>query len=233
MAKSVLIFVPAFRGQITAATFMSSHAICNTLRQSGMACGINTMSWPDIAELRNIALTMWYDTMPTVSHLCFMDDDMGVAPQLLLDMLASGHPLVGALYPQRVLPIQFAGSGFGVRAPVKDGFMPVEGVGMGFTLISRVVVREMLEKITGISDHRVAPYGAVFGPAGVKRIIRAFDKIDDPERGWMSEDLSFCRRWRECGGEVMAATHHRISHVGQFSFEGCFAEWAKSQQAAE
>ena len=33
-------------------------------------------AFPDIAELRSMVMTIWYDTMPTVDYLLFIDSDM-------------------------------------------------------------------------------------------------------------------------------------------------------------
>jgi hypothetical protein len=51
----------------------------------------------------------------------------------------------------------------------------------------------------------------------------------------LSEDVSFCSRWREgCGGEIWANINHKISHVGPFDFhmryQGVLE--AKAQQVA-
>lgn len=228
MAKSLLIFVPAFGQQITATTFLTTHALQQALAAKGIGGGISTLSYPDIAELRNIALTIWYDTLPA-THLLFIDADMGFDPQLVLDMLMFDEPVVGTLYPRRTLPIQWAASGTGEdKAERSAGFMSVAGVGMGCTLIRRDAVTTMLEKIPSIIDTRLEMHSAyeIFKNSGIKRFIRAFDKIDDPVNGPISEDLSFCKRWRDdCGGKVWAAIGHRMQHVGPYAYEGCYLEY--------
>lgn len=239
-APSVLIMVPAYREKVSTATFMTVPHVVVTLMQHGVRCLIGTGSICDPAEARNIALTLWYDTCPA-SHMLFVDDDMGFSPDLVLDILALNEPLVGALYRHREDPVTWVGSGIpiaGIPAqwPVRNGhFIEVEAVGMGCTLIRRDVIAAMLEKWPELSDTRILGARDIeyMAKKGLKRIIRAFDRLDIPERGRLTEDVSFCVRWRELGGKVWAATGHEIEHVGNASFKGAFLDWVRSQQPAE
>ena len=75
MAKDVFIFVPAFGQTITATTFLTTHALRQHLASKGIGGGISTLSFPDIAELRSMAMTIWYDTMPNSDYMLFIDAD--------------------------------------------------------------------------------------------------------------------------------------------------------------
>lgn len=237
MANKVFCFIPTFRGDVSATTMLATHALSQTLWQCGVAFGITAMSFPDIADLRGMALTFFYDHQPDATHLLFVDDDMGFPPQLVIDMLALNEPLVGTLYPKRTLPLEFAGRGDD-NPETRGGFVKTDGVGMGITLIRRDVVTTMLEKIEGLSDDKLenSGLGMAFGDSfPLTRIIRAFEPISSPYNGAkMSEDFSFCQRWiHECGGEVWAAAHHTIQHVGRYTYQGCFMQWSQEQAAAK
>ena len=227
MASNILIFVPAFGQQISAATFLSTHALQQALTAKSIGGGISTLSFPDIAELRAMAMTIWYDTLPTSTHLLFVDADMGFTPDTVLDMLLLDEPLVGAIYRQRREPKSWAGSGTGQSVTERRGnFMLVEGVGFGLTLLRRDLVTTMLEKMPELVDTRLAlhPAGDTLRQAGANRLIRAFEKLDLPERGLVSEDLSFCIRWGQCGGKVWASIGHKISHVGPYDYAGRYLD---------
>lgn len=233
MASKLLIFVPAFGQMITATTFLTTHALQQHLASKGIQGGISTLSFPDIAELRAMAMTIWYDTMPDSTHLLFVDADMGFPPEIVSDMILLNEGVVGAIYPQRKLPLSWAGSGTGTaHAERRGNFMEVEGIGFGCTLIRRDVVTLMLEKMPNMIDTRLAmhPAGDTIRGAGSNRIIRAFEKLDLPERGIVSEDLSFCIRYRQCGGRVWGAIGYRMSHVGPFDYQGRYLD---SVEAAE
>lgn len=244
MAHKIFIFVPAFGQIVTATTFLTTHALQNHLMSKNIQGGISTLSFPDIAELRSMAATIWYDTMPDSTHLLFIDSDMGFPPEMVTDMLMMDEGIVGTIYPQRKLPLSWAGSGTGQPHTERRGnFMLVEGVGMGCTLIRRDVITKMLEKWPqswqegGLVDTRLHlhPAGETIKQAGSNRIIRAFEKLDLPERGLVSEDLSFCIRAGQCGIKTWAAIGYRISHVGPFNYEGRYLDMveAAERQAIE
>ena len=234
MAMNVFLFVPAFGQTISATTFLTTHALQQAFAQKGIGGGVSTLSFPDIAELRNMVFTIWYDTMPNSSHLLFVDADMGFGPDLVLDMLLFDEPLVGAVYPQRKLPLSWAGSGTGQPVTERRGnFMLVEGIGFGCTLIRRDLGNVMLEKMPELIDTRLNlhPAGDTLRSAGANRMIRAFEKLDIPERGLISEDLSFCIRWQQCGGKTWASIGHKISHVGPFDYSGRYLDEVEKQAA--
>lgn len=235
MPKHVFIFIPAFGNTVTTTTFLTTLSIQQTLAAKAINTSVSALSFPDIAELRSMAMTIWYDTMPHVDYLLFIDADMGFSPEIILDMVLFDEPLIGTIYPQRKLPVSWAGSGTGGPTTERRGnFMRVEGVGMGCTLIRRDLVTTMLQKMPELVDNRLElhPAASIMKSAGASRLIRAFEKLDIPDRGLVSEDLSFCIRWNQCGGQTWAAINYPISHVGMHDYNGCYLQHV-NQQAAE
>lgn len=235
----VFVFVPAFGQSLTATTWMTTMALQGHFIAKGVGCGFSTLSFPDIAELRAMALTIWYDTMPDVSHLLFIDSDMGFPPDMVTDMLLHDEPIVGTIYRHRREPVTWVGSGGGgPTTERRANFIKVEGVGGGCTLIRRDVVTAMLAKMPEMVDTRLALHPAkdTLQAAGCTRLIRAFEKLDIPERGIVSEDLSFCIRAAQCGFQTWAAIGYEIHHVGPYDYAGCylkFIEHAQAQMAAQ
>lgn len=234
MAHKVFIFVPAFGQQITATTFLTTHALQQHFASKNIGGGISTLSFPDIAELRAMALTIWYDAMPDSTHILFVDADMGFPPDMVTDMIMFDEPLVGSIYAQRKLPLSWAGSGTGTATTERRGnFMVVEGVGMGCTLIRRDMVGKMIDAYPEMIDTRLHlhPAGDTIKSAGANRLLRFFEKMDFPERGVISEDLSFCIRWNKIGGKVWAAIGYKINHVGPFDYSGRYLDIVEAQEA--
>lgn len=222
---AILTVVPAYKNQLTGTTLLCTHALATHLRSRGIEFGITSISNPDIEWVRNWFLTHWFDRLPQYSHLLFIDDDMGFMPDVVTDMLAFGEPVVGALYPKKTATREWAVSGL-PNPTFRGPFIEVEGLGCGCFMIRRDAVATMLEKMPELIDTRPHTIDSgLFRDTGVTRLIRAFDKINDPDRGTVSEDISFGRRWRECGGQVWAATHHKIVHVGPFEWADCYMTW--------
>jgi len=219
MAK-IFCFIPAFGKMISSATFETSHHLAMALISKGHAFNVGTYSWPDIEQMRNIILSYWYDIMPDSEYLLFVDSDMGFSPQVVLDMLAFGEPVVGAVYPKRGYPIEWAVSGIdpAIRE-VRGEFYEVEGIGAGCFLIRRDAVAKMVD----VFPELIGNYMVLndMREAGATRTLNFFNKLQT-EKGPVSEDISFCRRWRSIGGKVWGACGHEITHVGQHPFTAGF-----------
>lgn len=232
MATSILVGIPAYGNVVSTATLNASHAVIQALMSKGISAGVATFSYPDVAEARNIMMTAWYDTAPQYTHMLFVDSDMGFPAQLVLDMIMFGEPMVGALYPRKIIPIQWAASGLGDTFAERRGdFMKVAGLGMGCFLIRRDAITTMIEKMPELVDTNMEYHSAK--DMIPNRIIRAFDGMECPEKnGRLSEDLAFCARWRQCGGDVWAAIGHTIEHVGLYSYKANYLEMIKEKEAA-
>jgi len=229
MAK-VFVFVPAFGRQITTTTFETTHELMSALAAKGIQAHIGSFSWPDIEEVRNVVLSYWYDAMPDFTHLLFIDADMGFPAQMVLDMLTFGEPMVGAIYRKKCAEIEWVASG-GLESPdFRNGFIEVRGLGMGCFLIRRDAIAPMIEKF----PDKIYPYIAVpdFRWEGPQRTLAFFDQMRVPE-GKVSEDISFCRRYREAGGKVWATTAYTTVHEGPFPFVGNFAKHREAEAKIE
>lgn len=234
MGHRIFVCIPAFGYRLTATTFMATHALMPVLASKGIGGAITVLSYPDIAELRDMFLTMFYDVTKDFSHLLMIDADIGFPAEMVLDMLMLDEPIVGTIYPQRKFPLGWAGSGDGTLQAQRIGnFMKVEGTGMGVSLIRRDLVTRLLEQMPELSDDLIHmhPSGEILKQAGANRLIRAFDKLHVEGRGWLSEDLSFCKRWQQCGGTTWAAIGYRISHVGDFDYAGRYLDMIEQMEA--
>ncbi len=220
MATNIMLAIPSYGNTVSVATLNTTVSLLQTFMSKGIGGGLVAFSYPDVAEVRNILLTGWYDTAPESTHLLFIDSDMGFSPQVVLDFLTFNEPMVGAIYSKKCIPVEWAASGLGGDVTMRRGdFMKVAGLGMGCFMIRRDAVDLILEKMPEVIDSRMDHHLAKHILKG--RILRLFDPFDNPDdrtHGKMSEDISFCCRWRQCGGEIWAAISHDIEHVGDYSY---------------
>lgn len=223
MSIKVFVALPAF-GQVNS-SFTTGSLVSTTrfLAERAQFGGFAQMSFPDLEDLRAMFLTIFFDKIDA-SHILFVDGDMQFEPQLVLGMVDFDKPLVGCLYPKRTLPIAWVGSKLEGDQIVENGFLKVEGIGFGVTLISRECIQAMIdgnhtEIDTDLDAHTA---GKMLQSQGITRMIRAFDKIKLPGRR-LSEDFSFCHRHRASGGDVWANINHRVTHVGDYGFGATYA----------
>lgn len=230
---NVMIFIPSYGHMVSSATFESSHLMVPMLQAKGHSVAVATYSSPEISEVRNLAVTHWFDGMEQSSHFMFIDADMGFKPEIVLDMLALNEPMVGALYPKKSLEVQWAASGWGKHenAGGKGHFMRVRGLGMGLFIIRRDAIQTMIEKLPDVIDTCFDEAGKNAHPKG--RLLRLFDPMRNEKGHRMSEDISFCYRWELCGGEIWAAGGYEMTHVGMHAFSACYAKWAHEKSIAD
>lgn len=226
----VFIALPAF-GQVNFT--QATGSIVNTalmLQANNLWGGFGTLSYPDIADLRNMWLTLWFERIKT-SHLLMVDADMGFSFQMVADMIAVDKPLVGCIYPKKMFPAEFVGSLSLDQRDVPAGFARATGVGGGVMLIRRDCVERIIENDPSIIDTGMHRFPATYmlGKYQLDRILEPFAKIKT-DKEYVSEDISFCRRASAAGVDILANVKHRVTHVGAWEFTGAFQE---SLDAAE
>jgi hypothetical protein len=215
----ILICIPSQDQKTYMHTAESVYSLGQWLTKEGIKNSLSWFSGSDIEEIRNLFVTAWYDGRPEYSHLLFIDADMGFHPALIRDMIRFDKPLMGTLYAKRKQPPGIVGmlpEGHSTKDIVR-GFMRSEGVGCGVMMISRPVIKKMLEEIPRLSKPIQKSLADASPDMNLTRIIHAFDKIKNDEFQ-LSEDMSFCRRWVALGGEIWANVAHRISHIGTFDY---------------
>jgi hypothetical protein len=230
----VFIAVPSFGYQINSETTASLVALTKEMTEAGIFGGFSALSFPDIVDLRNVFLSVWYDALDA-THMLFVDADMQFEPALIRDMLNADKPLIGSIYPKKRLPMDWVGSALVPPAEPEGGLLELQGLGCGTMLIRRDCIDNMIEAGTVEIDTDLSgtALNSLLEPHGVKRIIRAFDKITTPDKRKLSEDFSLCYRHRKAGGKVYAAINHQITHLGVYPFSARYGDMYAMKEAAE
>jgi hypothetical protein len=83
-----------------------------------------------------------------VTHICFIDEDMGFDPDTLHVLLRKRQPIVGANYSMRVPPPQFTALALDKKDRVittdeKTGLEPAYYIGFGFAVIEAKVFKAL------------------------------------------------------------------------------------------
>ncbi len=179
---------------------------------------------------------------PSITHLLFIDTDMGFKADLIERLIDFGGTVVGTIAPQRVrnldlwreeilrLPLpgiaEICASSY--TPPVADidleamdendpriakGFLKARQTGTGIMLIRRDVFETMRLFCSELTETRVRPEVAAIGLD--TPLVRFFSHRRGPEGVLLGEDLSFTSRWVErCGGEIWVCGDALITHIG-------------------
>lgn len=227
----IFVAVPAFGYQINSETTASLIALTKELSDRDLFGGFSALSFPDIVDLRNVFLSVWFDALDA-THMLFVDADMQFEPALIRDMVQADKALIGSIYPKKRLPMDWVGSALVPPAEPENGLLELEGLGCGTMLIRRDCVEGMIESGQAEIDTDLSgtALNGLLEPHGVKRIIRGFDKITTEDGRKLSEDFSFCRRHRNSGGRVYAAINHRITHLGVYPFSANYGDMYLAKQ---
>lgn len=225
--SKVFIACPAYGSAIMSETTASLFNLGTSLQRAGVPPALGFLDYPDVADARNVFLTIFYDSLKDATHILFVDHDMRFDPDLVFSMLDFNEPVVGCVYRKKQMQLEFVGNDFGGGNFVRGGFKRMDDIGFGVTLIQRSAVEGLLG-IDGLADanidrlscrHLIRNYGAT-------RLIRAFDKM-----GQKSEDISFCHRWTGIGGEIWANISHEVGHIGRHEFVGRYQDVMQAQPA--
>jgi len=240
-AARLLIATPAYGGQITTGYARSVFAAQALMHQRQIDVRYMTVEHSDVVRSRNLIAAKFLEG--DFTHLLFVDADMQFSARVVDRLFAADLPVFGCAYPRRAIDlgrlIELARAGkdtpslmglahkfviklqAGQKLDVTDGRCRVAGLGMGLCLIRREVFTTLIA-----TKKLVAHAGASHGLNGP---LYGFFDYAEAAGEVLSEDLSFCERWRMlCGGEVWALVDEPISHIGPHVFTATYLDRLKA-----
>ncbi|TWG79013.1 hypothetical protein L602_000800000820 [Cupriavidus gilardii J11] len=235
---SVLVASPIYNDQCYGSYTHSLLQLQAACHQQGIGF---EYAWTKSSSLITIArnlLADWFLKRTRCTHLLFIDADMVFRSADVLKMLQADLDVIAAMCPRKEInwanvasaarhrpdmdprdlarvsgsygTFQLAGAGnrFSVQTPVE-----VERIGTGIMLIKRHVLECMAMKY---------PDATMRAPdrSGDERMHVFFDLGRDEHGDMLSEDIMFCKRWRDLGGKVFGAPWFEVGHIGSHEFRG-------------
>ena len=260
--KSVFIATPMFGGQCNYMYMISLINLLTKLSQAGIPAMFEVAANESlITKARNILVEGFLRSQAT--HMLFIDADLGFDADDVIRMIQADKDVIGGQYAKKKMNWDAVKHVVGSRPdipphainaviaestfkPVGDSLtfnnnepVEVESIATGMMLINRRVFTEMAARLP---DIRIISGGSeTMDPKTMTRVADApreahayFDvSIDEATRAYTSEDFTFCKRWRQIGGQIYLAPWTRTVHVGTYEYVCdlmATAQWMQPQE---
>jgi hypothetical protein len=169
----------------------------------------------DTFRARNRIAAMVLRDAPNVTHVLWLDDDTWAEDVYLVQrMIDVGVDLIGAPYTRKREPVRWVHLGMDppTKAPPSVELVEARGLGFGFTLTTRIC----LEKMHGAVEWADGLYDDVPSPHRISNMFGSlYDRVDG-KKILLSEDFSFCKRWRDMGEQcwIYCGPGNIVNHAG-------------------
>jgi hypothetical protein len=205
----VHFMTPCYGGQITEVCFNSYLQWSIIATKNNIDFQIDTLSnESNVNRARNTCASKFLSGDAT--HLMFVDADIKFNPTDVVKLLTHDKDIVGGIYPQKTLPPKMVVNTID-NGKREGNLIEVGTIVSGFMLIKRTVFEKLIEE-------GATPYNDQMELINNNQYDFFQCTIDSRGR-YLTEDWSFCRRWRQVGGEVWADLDIALEHVGYFRFQ--------------
>ena len=185
--------------------------------------------------------------MSDADALLMVDADQGVHPDTIARMIDLNQPVVGCMIPKRRydfsnirLPAtnvdhiihqasEYAGQIIvdeAGQAEVVSGFARAAFVGAGILLVRRPAFEHLMERYPELKGRCL--HGQAFPELSAAGAWGFFNPLENTAGAPIAEDISFCLRWRQAGGEIWADLISPITHVGRHDFAGTYIDYVEA-----
>jgi hypothetical protein len=236
----VLIATPTAGGIVKALYATTLVKIVVALKDAGWGLDFLTVDSAYISRARNYFAHILLNK-PHFTHLVMIDSDMSFEGQVICRLLRCNKPVVAAAYSQRQMDMmtfaQVARNSeleladltalalkynlqpeleAGARhLRVIDGMCRVNYIALGCAVIRRDAFESLIAaEMVRLRPDRFLQRSGLAGP-----FYDFFDEITLEDYDILSEDYSFCKRWRSIpGNEIWAVVDEPIGHVGDMVY---------------
>ena len=202
---------PCYGGQITEACFSSYLQWVILAMQNKIDFQVDTLAnESNVNRARNTCAAKFLSGDAT--HLMFVDADIQFDPVDILKLAAHNKDIVGGIYPQKTFPTRMVVNTIS-NGETQGDLVEVGTLGTGFMLVKRKVFEKMIESGAQKYNDNIG-----LSKEENNNQYDFFNCTIDSHGNYLSEDWSFCRRWRELGGSIWADKTISLAHVGYYKF---------------
>lgn len=229
------ICTPCYGAQITEPYFSSFLRLQFLLMQKQISFSLSMVTTESLITRGRNTLVAYFMANPHATHLFFIDADIRFDADSVLKLLNADKDVVAGVYPKKGLDwnrikenaprssvenLKFYGSQYAVNvlpeSEPQGSLLEVSEVGTGFLMIKRSVIEKMFQAHPQLKYRDNLNLDASLHP----HLHALFDTSIDERGDYLSEDYTFCRRWRKMGGKIWIDTSINLDHVGHYTFNG-------------
>lgn len=206
------------------------------LKDMGIATSLFPITFDSLINRARNAAVAYFLTDTEHTHLLFLDADIEFSVKNIIDMIEADKDVIGIGYAQKWLNIDKLNKVFS-KTPVpenplelctnasvhllssanKETIQEVEYCTTGCLLIKRKVFETMISRYP---ERQYKNDVDGYANADVNNFYNLFSvEINPTTLRFESEDYSFCRLWRECGGTVHTLLDASLTHYGWFGYK--------------
>ncbi len=239
MRPHVFLATPCYGGVVTQGYMQSVIGVMQQAPLDGYDVTLALLGQDALITRSRNTLLAHFMANDAATHILFIDSDISFDSALVGRLIASGKDLVAACYPlktyywdadakqrlRRGEPVDTAGMRYvgelseGAMAEREGDLATATYVGTGFMLISRSAIVRMIAAYPETEYKTIHAYAEKQSCSS--QFYALFDCMIDPiTQTYLSEDFTFCHRWRALGGQVWLDTRSRLTHTGPTDFQG-------------
>lgn len=213
--------IPCYGGQITEPCFVSFLRFVLQAKQVGLNWSLDTMVNESLIPRgrNNLVSKMLHNQAAT--HMMFIDADIRFQPESIFRLLHADKDIVGGLYPMKTLPVRYVVNHV-PNGETEGDLVEISTLGTGFMMVKRGCIEKMIQHYPQTKYVDSIGIGKQYEPF----MYALFDTEIDSAGHYLSEDWTFCARWRSMGGKVWADKKIVLNHSGHYEFSGK-EDWAQ------
>ena len=182
-----------------------------------------------ISRVRNVHMSAFLNDYPECDYFICIDSDIELVNiyqtnNLLTKLISHDKDFVGGLYPLKQYKNKPTcasvpeGNIDRTEIPFDQELLPMKWLSSGCWCIKRRVLEQMVKsypELTYVGDDNM-----VGKPIHGLCIPEIFEIETEGKtfKKYLSEDWSFCERWKKIGGEIFADTSIVLNHLGKVPF---------------
>jgi len=210
---NIHIAIPAYNGMMHESCFISLLQFLIAASKQGLNWTLDTMGNESLIPRARNNLAGKFLHNENATHLMFIDSDIRFNPEDLFKLITADKDVCCGAYPVKKMPPQLVINE--LENGNKEGdLVEVSTAGTGFMLIKRQVFDKMIQAYPKTKYKEHVGLGALYEPF----LYALFDTDISKEGYYLSEDWTFCLRWRAIGGKVWVHKGIDLGHVGLYEY---------------